>query len=119
MARPSFGVGVLVTPSDPEAPTLGLFVAPLRDDVEVVVGHVEHVNASCVGRVGVKHLLGSGVPVEDADTGQFGNRHARARVVVLTLPVGDLLRREGYAVVAVEIAVAYRDPLEGPTHALL
>ena len=52
--------------------------------------------------------------MENADAGQLGDRHARARVVVRALPVGDLLRGERYAVVAVEFAVADRDPLKRP-----
>src|SRR5436309_15364380 len=56
MARRRCGVGVLIPSSDPSAATLGLLVAALRDDIEVVVAHVEHVEAARVCRVGVIHL---------------------------------------------------------------
>src|SRR5262245_45786048 len=92
----------------PEAnPLLGriepILVAALRDKVEEVVGGVEHVEPTPIGRIRVEDLTRR-IPGEDADACRVLARRPAGRVVVDGGSVRQLLRPEGHIEVIVEIA---------------
>src|SRR5213078_554806 len=81
---------VLVMAAHPEGAAT-VFVAALRDKVEVVVGGVDVVDAARIGRVGVEHVP---VLVLREDAGSLTVRDSRRKRPVVVDGVFSLLRSE-------------------------
>ena len=78
----------------------------------------EHRFASAAkGGVGVKDVARL-ILVEHAVSRHVFNRNLPPFVVVIDLPLGDLVRREGDVEIVVEVAAEGRHPFEAPAHAL-
>src|SRR5258708_19349971 len=102
-------------------PRLGIrqsvLVAPLRREVEVVIGRIHHVHPARVTGISVEDRA-TVIPVEHADAGALASRLVET-VVVVGLAPGLLLWRIAHLVVVVETAALRGNPLELPAHALL
>src|SRR5436190_2433845 len=108
-------ISVLVMAAHPERAAT-VFVAALRDEVEVVVGGVDEVDASRIGRVGVEHVAAVCL-CEDAEA--FTIRVPRSQRLVVEDGLVLPLRPERDVVVVVEVVLERRHPLEAPAHPLL
>src|SRR6516164_1006121 len=91
---------VLVMPANPHDWVIA-FVTSLRDDIEVMVRNVQHVETARIGRVGVNDLAGC-VFVEHTHPWAFGREGPLDGVVVDCLLCGELVRGERYSIVEVE-----------------
>src|SRR5262245_1335611 len=117
IVRASIVVGVMA--ADPGLRELELvLVAPLRHQIEPVVGAVHEIDPAPVARIGMEHSA-VGRLVEEARSGQL--RLARvARCVVVRRPFAlQRFASERNAVVEVEVAPERRQPGEAPSHPLL
>ena len=86
-----------------------LLVPPLRSDVEQVIGAVQHVEAAGIGRIGAIDRAVLATP-EGAEAGRFlAVRRLGLEIVLRRL----LVRREGDAVVEVEIVARATTPSGG------
>src|SRR6266849_4516956 len=94
-----------------------LLISPLRNQVEVVVGSVHHIDSPRVARVGVKNRAAL-VFVEHADSLTVRVVGVHSRLVVERRSTVGFLRGKGRLIVKVEIALERGDPLEAPSHAL-
>ena len=94
-----------------------LLISPLRNQIEVVVGAVHHVDSPRVARVGVKNRAAL-VFVEHADSLTVRVVGVHSRIVVERRSTVDFLRGKGRLIVKVEIALERGDPLEAPSHPL-
>src|SRR6266508_1736312 len=102
---------------NPGACSVLVLVSALRNQVHVVIGDVEYVQASFVYRVRVVDL--PTLVEEDADPRSLRARPPRPPVVVLDLTRIQFLGSERDPVVEVEIAVRRGVPGECPTHPCL
>src|SRR6266566_137224 len=117
LAAPSkiVSTSVLVMAAHPERATT-VFVAALRDKVEVVVSGIDEVDPTRIGRVSVEHLAAL---VLGKDAGALTVRVPRGERPVVVDGFVLLLRREEDSVIVVEVVPKRRDPGEAPAHPLL
>src|SRR5207247_11438148 len=95
-----------------------VLVPPLGNQVEVVVGGVQHVDSPRVARVRVENGAAR-VLVEPAHALTVGHADGGFRILTARRPAFDLLRSGRRLVVVVEIVPAGGDPFEAPAHAPL
>lgn len=91
---------------------------PLRGQIEEMIGSVQHVDATRVGRVSVKYIAVL-VFVEGADALAFVDVHLGFGEIVKQCSALNFLRRERHMIIKVEIVFERRKPLELPSHPLL
>src|SRR5260370_15950577 len=99
---------VLVMTADPGRPTVPL-VASFRNEIEVVVSDVHHVDTAGVSGIRVEDLPFA-VFCEDAQPLALRQAWILDCVVVVGLPLGDLYGFERDSVIEIELAIAGRDP---------
>src|SRR3989440_1301294 len=95
-----------------------LLVAPLGDQVEEVVRAVEHVDSTCVARVGLEDGAGR-VLVEHARSLAVRRPGIGPGEIVQGRSAPELVRRERCLEVVVEVAGRRGNPLEAPSHPFL
>src|SRR5437879_5827925 len=101
-ARPGSSVRVSIVMPDPGLRELQtVLVSPFGNQVEVVIGAVQHVDPAGIGRVGMEDRAPR-VLVEDAEPLAVRAVHRRLRIVVEDCAAPDLFRRESHVIVVVE-----------------
>src|ERR1700738_4658541 len=96
----------------PKRPAAAL-VPALGHEVEVLIVDIQRLDAPRIGRVGVKYAARR-VLEEYADALALRSLRILPRVVVKRFLLGQFIRRERHAVVAIEVGVGRGDPLETP-----
>jgi len=81
-----------------------LLVASLGNQIQVVVGGVQHIDAAGVARVGVENCAVL-VFIEHTDSLSLGGCLLAFRIIVERFAAVDLLLSEGHMVVLIEIAI--------------
>src|SRR5437016_732977 len=113
--RPS--VLILVATANPPSRGGVALIAALRYEIHVVIGAVQHVEPTLIGRVRV--IDPAAVLQEHADAGGLGQPPRAEPVVVVELPGLHLLLGERDAIVYVEVAAERREPRKAPAHPFL
>ena len=83
-----------------------------------MIGRREHVETAPVDRISMESFT---LPILVEHTGArgFGGRESCALLVVIGVPAGDFLGREGNVEIAIEVGVERRHPRECPPHTFL
>jgi len=107
----------IVVPDPGLWPFQTLLISTLRNQVEVVVGAVHHVDSPRIARVGMKNRTAL-VFVERTDSLTVRVVGIHYPIVIERCSTLDFLRGKGRLIIIVEIIVQRGDPFEAPSHPL-